>query len=771
MRDPLHWLDVKRKLALTFVGVCLVAFGVGGSLAATSASRALEEEIVLRLRYQCRAWAEALDADLSLLTRRCEDFASDGYIRERAAEAIDGTDETAREDLRRHLAANKLPLVAAFAGLSVIDGAGAPVTNVGEEPPAARIAEVAGGSRGAQTGPWQSGLVAPEETAAADSDAAPLQAVVVPLRSLDGTRVLGRLVAWVRTDRWVEGALRSVEGRAGAPAGTTVRGRETIDLSLADVAGRSVSVRRSAAAALGGPQAVAVVVGGERAAAGSASAAGPDPSATIDERVALATNGWTVRVRLHDPHSLAPVAGLQTRFLLVGVALALAIGAILFFPMRYLARPLVELREAARRLEGGDLAVRVESNTEDEIGDLARSFNHMAESVESRTRRLEDAARELAAQRDRLDGVIRSMRDGLVVLDPDGRPVLSNAAAKPLLEALAAKDARISSHERCDDAAGTPGACASCLLDARRGPRACVVDAGDRVLEVHAAQVAPGPDGRRGRVLVARDVTDRVARDQREIHQERLSVLGEVAAVMAHELNNPLAAISMFSQMTEQGLGAASPWREHLEVIRRNTETCKRTIRELLDYATGSAPELGEVDVHEVLRDVARFLRPIAERSNVQVALGLGAAAPAIPGDEIQVRQVFVNLVVNAVQAMGRTGGTVTLTTRNDGGHVVVEVADTGPGIPEDVRPRVFDAFFTTKPRGSGTGLGLPTARRIAELHGGGLELAESGPGRTVFRVRLRGVVPAAGATDPVPPPAPRRAAPPPAVPAAGGAS
>ena len=729
MRDPLHWLDVKRKLALTFVGVCLIAFGVGGSLAATSASSALEAEIRLRLQYQCRAWADALDSDLRLLTRRCEDFASDGYIRVSAAAAADpdpAGSEKVRADLRRHLAENKLPLVPAFTDLAILDAADQVLVTAGGAPQF--VEAVASGSAAAESGAWHTGLLGEDA-----ASGAPMQAIVVPIRSLDGARRIGRLVAWVRTDRWIVGALGSVERNES-------RRPESLELVVADAAGRQVAVPhvpvRDPSAAANAGEIPGLVLE-------SAGKPGPGEDrlaarGSIEVRVPLAANGWSVQVRLTDPEALAPVSGLQAKFLLVGVALAAAIGVLLFFPMRFLARPLVELREAARRLQAGDLAVRVDTNTEDEIGDLGRSFNHMAEAVETRTLRMEDALRELAAQRDRLDAVIASMRDGLVVLDADGTAILSNAAAKPLLDLVAARDPRVSGHRLCDDARTSGTNCATCLFEPSRPMRSCVVDAGSRVLEIHATRLPPGRDGRSGRVLAARDVTERVAQDERQIHQERLSVLGEVAAVMAHELNNPLAAISMFSQMVDQGLGPGSAFREHLEVIRRNTDACKRAIRELLDYAAGAPPEIGEVDVNAVLEDVARFLRPLAERSNARIALDLRAAAPSLTGDEIQIRQIFVNLVVNALQAMGARGGEVTLGTRDGEGHLVVDVADTGPGVPEEARGRIFDPFFTTKSRGLGTGLGLSTSRRIAELHGGGVDLVETAPGRTVFRVRLR---------------------------------
>jgi signal transduction histidine kinase len=204
---------------------------------------------------------------------------------------------------------------------------------------------------------------------------------------------------------------------------------------------------------------------------------------------------------------------------------------------------------------------------------------------------------------------------------------------------------------------------------------------------------------------------------------------------MAHELNNPLAAIRMFTQMIESKLDADSPLREDLDVIERNTRVCNRTIRELLDYATGASPEVGSVDVHASLRDVAAFLRALRERRDCELVLELEAEDPIVVGDEVQLRQVFVNLVMNGLQAVGE--GRVTVRTRLEGSHFIVEVQDDGPGIPPEIAEAVFRPFYTTKPRGSGTGLGLSTARRIAEIQGGGLELVDGRPGETLFRVRL----------------------------------
>ena len=726
MRDPLHFVSVKYKLALAFAGLCLLAFGVGGFLISRSARSALEEQIDARIDIQCRATAKALGGQLHLLGRRTEDFASDGFIRERVEALLRAIDPAERDayaaELRTHLLDNKLPLVKSFVGLTLVSTEGEVLVHAdhGDAPVIESVLQQARGEMGI----WHSDLLT-----VADAPATPRQAISTPLLRLEGGEPIGRLVAWVSPNVWVASSL------AGLPptGGQSVAARTPTSLRVVDPTGRSLIPRE------GKNGFISVRLDDERSTrAASASDGHFARDITIDE------NNWEVRMRMRTVDVFAPVSGLQSRFLGVGVILTLLCAALLFFPMQFLVRPLSELREAARKIRAGDYDVRVEADGADEIGELARSFNHMAESVAQKTSRLRGAAeelrvqqRELRTQHERLDTVIQTMRDGLVVLDADGKPVLANAAARPLLDVLKRHDDALSSHYVCRQK-GDEDSCSTCLLHRKGITSSCVLDVGRRVYEVTATQLPPDGEGARGRVLLARDITERVEQDERDIHQERLSVLGEVAAVMAHELNNPLTSIRMFAQMLADSLPEGSPFRDHADVIVRNTETCRHSIGELLGYATDSAPEAGPVHLHDVIHDVAHFVRPLAERAGVSVETEFAAGYDVITGDEIQIRQLFVNLVLNAVQAAGGKPTTVTIKTCDTDDAFVADVVDTGPGITADARDRVFDAFFSTKPRGEGTGLGLPTARRIAELHSGNIELLESAPGRTVFRVRLR---------------------------------
>lgn len=740
MRDPLHQVPVRYKLPLMFVSVCLLAFGVGGYLVSGSARQALEGEISARLEFQSRAYATALEGRLQTLARRTEDFASDGYIRDHTESLLRLSASQGglrvREELRAHLIENKLPLEPAFEDLCLVSADGRVLLATGDSPPTDFLEDVAAGNAAEPSS--FSGFLA------GDGEHGARIFISTPVFSRRGERILGRLVSWVYPAVWITSAMKA-SGIAGDEHGDPVR------LQLVDSARRHLVVDPALIAANGpgiGSELLRSNYGLELADSERASqlvnSGGHVGYGVIATSYPVGKSGWSLKVTLVPNSAFAAVSGLQSRFLGFGIVLALLASALLFFPMRFLAGPLLRLSDAARRLRDGDFSTRVAIESSDEIGELGGSFNSMADAVQERTERLQktaedlrDRQRELSAERDQMRAVISSMRDGLVVLDADGTPVVHNRAAAPILRQILDLNMELRPHHVCDMRERKLQDCRGCLFDPDGVPRSCVLEASGGVYEVHATRLAPDKDGRSGRVLVSRDLSDRITQDERQIHQERLAVLGEVAAVMAHELNNPLAAINMYNQMTADEVEADSEVAANSLVIQRNVQSCKRAIRELLDYSTDTTPEIVAVDIAATLEDVSIFLRPIRERSNVNLRVSADEGLHAVMGDEVQIRQIFVNLIVNALQAIGERGGTINVVAREADGHIFVDVSDDGPGIDEDVREQIFRPFFTTKARGDGTGLGLPTSRRIAEMYGGGLELLSSGSSGTRFRVRL----------------------------------
>ncbi len=754
MRDPLSRVPIRYKLTFGFVGLCLLAYGIGGWLVSSSARNALRDEIVDRLRSSSLSRAAVLDQALATLAERSADFASDGLIRTEAERLAAFPGAPPRDESRRlesHLERNKLPVVPAFVDLLVYASDGRRLAAVRSASPAGADDLVAAAVRAGS--PAISAFVSPN-----DVDAAPCFAVVSPLMDLERKHRVGSIVCWVDASRWIPGVPLAAEDVRGARLRFTIR----------DGVGGAVEVVPAAAGGASSANSVRSVAAGP----GDPPPGGGGEEGRLTYPRPLAAAGWTTVVDLAAREAFDPVAGLESRFLGAGLLIAAATAILLFFPLRFIVVPLTKLRDAAARISKGDFSPRVDVQSKDEVGDLALAFNLMADALQDRTARLEQTAADLAArkddlahERDLLDAMVHSMQDALLFFDDHGKVVLSNAAAAPLVKVLGSSSGRDLA-VRCangePEGAGHPRDCVSCLARGDLAKQSCRLEVGNKVYEVLATRI-PSVDGWLGRLLVARDITELATLDERQARQERLAILGEVAAVVAHELNNPLSAIAMYTQMMESELPPDSPFREHVDVVRRNTETCSRTIRGLLDWARSGDPEVSDVDVDEALDEVARFLRPLSKRAQVALERKGTLADPVVRADAVQLRQVLVNLAINAIQAVEGVGARVVVeTSEADGGRtVVLDVTDDGPGIPEAVRERIFEPFFTTKPAGKGTGLGLSISRRIVEAHGGTLTLVRSAPGGTTFRIRIprSAMVPT------------RRPAPPAAVPAAGPAA
>ena len=223
---------------------------------------------------------------------------------------------------------------------------------------------------------------------------------------------------------------------------------------------------------------------------------------------------------------------------------------------------------------------------------------------------------------------------------------------------------------------------------------------------------------------------------------ERLATVGQLAGGLAHEINNPAGIIvttSDYALRQLETLGLQDSFREDLEAIRRQARRISNIVTGLLTFARPTLLQRRVMDVNAVLRQCLALLSPRFHEQQIRLEHRLAEELPSISGDPDRLEQVFVNLLNNAADAMPQ-GGTITVESACDlaeGHSVIVSVADTGCGIPEEHRPRIFDPFFSTKPKGQGTGLGLSVSYGIVRDHGGKIEV-ESQPQRgTVFRVRL----------------------------------
>ena len=236
-----------------------------------------------------------------------------------------------------------------------------------------------------------------------------------------------------------------------------------------------------------------------------------------------------------------------------------------------------------------------------------------------------------------------------------------------------------------------------------------------------------------------RERSEALARSEKQMAQaDRLAAIGELSAGVAHELNNPLGVILGYTQLLLRQEPADGQRREDLETIEKHVKCCKTVVEDLLSFSRGSRPARNHFDVNALVESVLGFFRNRAGVGALKIETEYGSPIPDVWVDEKKIRQVLVNLLLNARDAMG-DGGTLRLATEYDpdARQVAIRVRDDGYGIEPQHLSRIFDPFFTTKPTGEGTGLGLAVSYGIVKHHGGDIQVdSRSGEG-TEFQVIL----------------------------------
>jgi len=348
------------------------------------------------------------------------------------------------------------------------------------------------------------------------------------------------------------------------------------------------------------------------------------------------------------------------------------------------------------------------------------------EADEERAARLRD----LAESGERLAAVIRGANDAIVMLDAEGRVVLSNAAADQMFSAPGSPlpgrllAGCITEAERpgfgawlAGRSGGEPGA--RTLLGLRP-------DGTPFSMEASAADVSLG--GVSHRLLVIRDITARERAEserlelQRRLAQfEKTEALGRLVSGITHELNNPLAAIlAAIGDLLED----APPEREHkaLSAIQEQAQRCRLITRNLVYFVRGGEGRREVVEPATIVAHAVEGLRQEAERQGVTLTLVTPATVPSLMADPVALEQVVANLTLNAIEASGGgRAGRVRVALAAGDGRLTLSVEDNGPGIPPVLLNRIFDPFFTRKPMGRGSGLGLPVALGILQHHNGTL--------------------------------------------------
>jgi two-component system NtrC family sensor kinase len=333
-----------------------------------------------------------------------------------------------------------------------------------------------------------------------------------------------------------------------------------------------------------------------------------------------------------------------------------------------------------------------------------------------------------------------ALHEGIAVVDEGGRVLRANRSLAQMLDRPVAA---VAGEELLPALVGQAAGSAALLDAARRGEQAAALVARSdrlrRTLRLNAARIAgAGPE--RSVVVLVEDVTDQQAMEAQLIQSEKLAAVGQLVSGVAHELNNPLTSIAGLSEflLEQQELGPKD--RDHLQVIHEQAERAGRIVRNLLTFARKGPGERARVNLNDVVQRTLLLMSYDLKLKDIRTEKNLGSGMPDVVGDRHALQQVVLNLVTNAAHALAGTETgrprTIRISTWFDQ-RVRLRVADTGPGIPEDVLPHLFTPFFTTKEPGHGTGLGLSITYSIVEAHGGQITVERPAEGGAAFLVEL----------------------------------
>jgi len=223
------------------------------------------------------------------------------------------------------------------------------------------------------------------------------------------------------------------------------------------------------------------------------------------------------------------------------------------------------------------------------------------------------------------------------------------------------------------------------------------------------------------------------------IQSEKMATVGKLAAGIAHQINNPLANIILYSQIHREEVDDEET-KKVLEIIEEEASLASKVVQGLLDFSRYREFKREAVQINEVIRKMLNILKPQLQYKNIKLELNLDENLPEIQGDSAKLLDAFINIATNAIDAM-KEGGRLSIRTGKSDGKVVVEIADTGMGIPEEHLSKIFDPFFTTKEVGKGTGLGLYITYSIINKHGGEIEVESKVGKGTKFTIYLPGEV------------------------------
>ena len=374
------------------------------------------------------------------------------------------------------------------------------------------------------------------------------------------------------------------------------------------------------------------------------------------------------------------------------------------------------------------------------FADLEEKFEAINKELDSKNVELQEALTEKEKISSYLQNIIESLATGVIVADLEGKTTIMNRCAEGFTGFLREDAAGVNVNLLLENRfpSDPEGRFDLKHFDGGVGEK---IRLKGRKLEIFASAVKTENDEEIGMVIVLRDITRIEKLEERVKRTEKLAAMGETAANIAHEIRNPLGSIGLFASLLIKELKEKKN-RDRASHIISAVKDMDNKISNLLMFARDQKPLMKDVSIHNVLKEIIIFSEQILGKENIILTVNYEDVDPVIAGNAEMLKQVFLNLMLNAMQAMPG-GGNLYIKTRIFGGNnkkkdfhnPIVEISfmDTGSGMPDENIKKIFDPFFTTKEKG--TGLGLAIAHNIVDIHGGSIDVEKNNGGGAAFNI------------------------------------
>lgn len=353
------------------------------------------------------------------------------------------------------------------------------------------------------------------------------------------------------------------------------------------------------------------------------------------------------------------------------------------------------------------------------------------------------AVSNIRAQHDMLQSIFEGISDPLLLIDQDCRIIIGNIGSKEILGKDSRQDRQqILKQMLCSDSPGQD-TCSilSRVVESGRPTSEEIHTRDNRFLAMDLYPLPKQDPSRLNIVVYARDITDEKKMMERMQQAERLGAIGKLAAGIAHEINNPLGVIQCYTDLVRDAVTDPETLTD-IDIIDKHTKTAQKVVQDLLSLSRAKKTVSGSCDLNRVVDQSLQVFNAQAVSRDISVVTRLGRDLPRVKCDTNILEQILTNLWLNAVDAIGESGDTITIETGMAGAdEAVLSLSDNGPGIPKAIRHRIFDPFYTTKDVGQGTGLGLSIVYGFVSELGGRIQLDNTGETRfnVYFPVVLEG--------------------------------